>query len=103
MDLKCRKQSCKYNDCFTCRAKNISISHKLYCDSFDNDPTKNIRDTSSCMFEEAPNYSSHRVKKHMRVACGARCIFNEQGICIANGLTINPVDETPYCITYVKP
>lgn len=103
MDLKCRKQSCRYNNHFTCRAKNISVSTKLDCESFQNDSCKNIRDTSMCMFDEAPLYAPHREKKGMRVACSAKCLFNEQGTCVANGLTINAINENPECMTHIKP
>ena len=103
MDLKCRKQSCKYNNCFTCQAKNICINSHLDCESFDHDPNKDIRDTSRCMFDEAPAYAPHRAKQHMRVTCAAKCLFNEQGTCIANGLTVNSINEKPLCITYISP
>ena len=67
MDLKCRKTACAYNHNFTCRAKNLSISRKVECESYKHDPDKDIRDTSRCMFQEAPKYAPHREKKGMRV------------------------------------
>lgn len=103
MDLKCRKQSCRFNNCFSCMAHNLCVSSKLECETFKNDPDKNIRDTSKCMFDEPPTYAPHRAKQHMRVTCAAKCLFNDKGICIANGLTINSVDEKPYCVTHIKP
>ena len=103
MDLKCRKTSCVYNDHFTCTAKNIAISYHLLCDTYKDDPYKKVRDTSRCMFDEAPSYAPHRAKQHMRIACGARCLFNEQGTCTANGLTINSIEDSPFCMTHLKP
>lgn len=103
MDLKCRKLNCKYNNGFACQAKNIAIKRELSCGTFKLDPDKRVRDTSICMFDEAPTYSKHREKKNMKVVCSATCLFNEQGFCNANGLTVNVIDECPYCITYVKP
>lgn len=103
MDLKCRKTTCKYNNYFSCRARNISVNTTLDCNSYEYDPNKSVRDTSCCMFDEAPKYAPHRAKKHMRVTCAAKCIFNEQGTCIANGLTINSIAECPKCMTYLKP
>ena len=55
------------------------------------------------MFDEAPKYAPHREKKNMRIACAAKCLFNEQGVCVANGLTINSLDNLPYCMTHIKP
>ena len=103
MDLKCRKLTCKHNNHYTCTAKNISIAPGLECNSFEPDPTKKVKDVSRCMFEEAPKYAPHREKKSMRIACSAKCLFNEQGTCTANGLTINSVKELPLCITHIKP
>lgn len=103
MDLKCRKTNCKYNNYYTCMAHNISIANKLSCETFDLDEAKETKDTSRCMFEEAPTYAPHREKKHLRVACAAKCLFNEQGVCVANGLTINPISECPLCMTFIKP
>lgn len=103
MDLKCRKLNCKYNNGFSCRAKNIAIARELSCATFELDPSKRVRDTSLCMFDEAPTYAPHREKKGMRVTCAAKCLFNEQGCCTANGLTVNVIKECPYCITWIKP
>ena len=103
MDLKCRKTTCLYNNGYSCRAKNISITNKLECDTYSFDETKEVRDTSRCMFEEAPDYAPHREKKSLRVACMAKCLFNEQGTCVANGLTVNSISECPLCMTYIKP
>ncbi|MBO7527234.1 MAG: DUF1540 domain-containing protein [Clostridia bacterium] len=103
MDLKCRKTKCKYNNGFTCKAKSITVSEKTECDTYECDSEKDTRDTSRCMFEEAPAYSPHREKKSLKVGCSAtKCLFNENGICIANGLTINAIAENPLCMTYIK-
>ena len=103
MDLKCRKTTCKYNNHYTCVAKNIAIATELECTSYENDPNKRVKDTSKIMFEEAPSYAPHREKKSMRIACAAKCLFNEQGVCVANGLTVNSVSDIPLCITHIKP
>lgn len=103
MDLKCRKLVCKYNNHYTCTAKNIAISTDFSCESYKKDHEKQVKDTSRCMFEEAPSYAPHREKKSMRIACKARCLFNEQGVCVANGLTLNAICECPYCITHINP
>lgn len=103
MDLKCRKTNCVYNNYYTCMAKNIEIGCGLACESYEKDLKKSVRDNSRCMFDEAPKYAPHRAKKHIRIACCAKCIFNVQGTCTANGLTINSIDEKPLCMTFLKP
>lgn len=103
MDLKCRKTQCKYNNYFTCKAKNITVNLGTKCETFENDPQKETKDTSRCMFEETPKYAPHREKKSLKVGCSATgCLFNENGNCIANGLTINAINETPLCVTFIK-
>ena len=104
MDLKCRKTQCKYNNGFTCVARGgITVSEHTRCDTFELDENKDIRDTSRCMFEEAPTYAPHREKKSLKVGCSAsKCLFNENGNCIANGLTINAIAESPLCMTFIK-
>ena len=103
MDLKCRKTTCKYNNYYTCTAKNIAIANELECRSFVLEPSKQVKDASRCLFEEAPTYAPYREKKGVRVACAAKCLFNEQGVCVANGLTVNSICDTAYCITHIKP
>ena len=103
MDLKCRKTTCKYNKHYTCVAKNLAITAEISCQSYEHDSTKNVKDSSRCMFEETPRYAPHREKKKLRVACGAKCLFNEQGVCVANGLTVNSCEEIPICMTHIKP
>ena len=103
MDLKCRKTTCKYNNYYTCIAKSIAIANELECRSFVLEPSKQVKDASRCLFEEAPTYAPYREKKGTRVACAAKCLFNEQGVCVANGLTVNSVKDIPCCITHINP
>lgn len=103
MDLKCRKTTCKFNNNYTCNAKSINVTSRLACDTFSFDETKEVRDTSRCMFEEAPTYAPHREKRRQTVDCSAKCLFNENGTCVANGLTINAINECPLCMTFIKP
>ena len=46
----------------------------IYSMVFQNDPNT----------DEAPKYAPHREKKNMRIACASKCLFNEQGVCVAN-------------------
>ena len=103
MDLRCRKTQCKFNNHYTCKARSICIGKGMECETYENNPDKEVPDTSRCMFEEAPKYAPQREKKRMKVTCMSKCLFNKNGICIANGITVNSLKNCPYCITYIRP
>ncbi|MBQ3494455.1 MAG: hypothetical protein IJA69_03480 [Clostridia bacterium] len=104
MDIICRKQSCRFNEDFRCNAKKIDVNRKVHCDTFEKDPNKNQpADTSSHIFDETPpKYASHRETKVGCIACKANCLFNDHGICEANGITINDIKNCPFCVTYLE-
>ena len=35
MDIRCRKTICKYNDRYTCRAKDILVDNKVICSTYE--------------------------------------------------------------------
>ena len=101
MDIRCRKTSCKYNEKQTCQAKEILVNKKIMCNTFEKEDDKPEIDRSKLIFSEAPEYAHQRDVKTMKIGCETDCIFNNDGKCIANGITINALIE-PYCITYLK-
>ncbi|MDD4275686.1 MAG: DUF1540 domain-containing protein [Clostridia bacterium] len=98
MNLKCKEMRCKYNHNFYCTAKNVNITEKTYCATFDD--SGKIKKYANHIFEEkaeadlVPN--SHKVK----VLCSAECIFNSGGHCIANGITVMQ-EKHPLCQTFL--
>lgn len=100
MDIRCRKTSCKYNDKQTCQAKEILIGKKVDCATFVKG-NKNQPDLSKSIFQETPEFARQRDVKTMKIGCKADCIFNEEGKCTANGITVNSLIE-PYCMTFLK-
>ncbi len=101
MDIRCRKQKCKYNDHFTCKAKNICVSKNAICIRYEEDVDKDIIDTSKDIFNRTPIYSPQRDSKTIKIACQAKCLLNKDGQCIANGITINDYRKKPYCMTFI--
>jgi hypothetical protein len=47
--------------------------------------------------------AEYRHNKKLTLRCKAHCLFNNQCKCIANGITVNPINEVPKCITFLKP
>ncbi len=101
MDIRCRKTSCKYNLKQTCQAKEILVNKKIICDTFEKQEGKPEIDRSKLIFSEAPEFARQRDVKTMKIDCKTDCIFNYDGKCVANGITVNALIE-PFCITYLK-
>ena len=105
MDLRCRKTTCKYNKDLTCMAKNVDITQKLVCKTFELDKGKEKQDFSKLIFSEnPPKIADYRHLRDMCLKCNAKCLFNNEGACLANGITINAsMQKEPKCMTYLKP
>jgi len=103
MDIRCRKTNCKYNDRLTCTAEGILVSPKIVCKAYSGVEGKG-RDYSKNLFEApTPNFAGYRHTKKLSLKCEAKCLFNRDGNCIANGITVNDLDDTAKCITFAKP
>lgn len=101
MDIRCRKQDCKFNDRFTCTAKSLKVSFQGGCDIYEK-TEKKVTDTTKKLFSHLPEYAPQRDVKNFKIECCASCILQKEGRCIANGITINDWKEKPVCMTIVK-
>ena len=105
MDIKCRKTSCKYNNAYTCRARDVNISGHTSCLTFDADAEKSAEDFSKNMFEaDTENYANSRHIREVNLICDStHCLFNKEGKCSANGITV--IDEghsKTACATFIE-
>lgn len=105
MDLRCRKTTCKYNDRLTCTAKSVEISSKRDCKRFEKEKGKEEIDFSNAIFSDnPPKITDYRHMKDMCLTCQARCLFNHEGKCVSNGITVNgATTNEPKCMTFLKP
>ena len=105
MDLRCRKTTCKFNKDLTCMAKSVGITQKLVCKTFELDKGKEEQDFSKPIFSEnPPKIADYRHLRDVCLKCNAKCLFNNEGCCLANGITINAsLQKEPKCMTYLKP
>ena len=101
MDIRCRKLNCKYNDRFTCRAKELLVKRDGNCAVYEK-TDKEVHDVSKSLFSKNHNYAPQRDVKRFKIECDAPCILKKEGRCIANGITINDWKEKPVCMTIVK-
>lgn len=101
MDIRCRKTSCKFNDKYTCRAKEILIKKNIECEKFQN--AKPPIDKTKWIFtDNPPIYAPQRDSATISIICRAHCLFNKDGKCVANGITLNDLNEKPLCMTFLK-
>ena len=92
-DLKCKREGCLFNKNCRCSAKHITISSAAECKSY----------------VASENYEKHEKSKIKQKAvrintiadCNATgCIFNNCGVCRANGITVATLDKNlPECLT----
>ena len=103
MDIRCRKGLCKYNDRFTCKADAILVDDEVVCTKYLRDENKqDVQDVTKTLFSEKPSYAPQRDSKTLEIKCRANCLFNHNGICVSNGITLNSIKEKPYCISYLR-
>ena len=106
MDLKCKKLNCKHNDACACMSKSIKVNRLCECATFeknDTDEDKQHQDMRRDMFEVAPEIHPFRHNKEMSIECSAECLFNRDGICKSNGISVMNGKRSGVCITNIEP
>ena len=105
MDLKCKKLDCKYNNKFACMAKSIDVTENLVCKTFeknndlDEDQKQNVPKT---MFNKTPKYHPYRHIRNVCINCKAKCLFNHDGDCHSNGISVANEKTCAKCYTFAK-
>jgi hypothetical protein len=101
MDIVCRKTKCKYNKNYVCQADGILINKQIICSTYIPSEKEEI-DYSDNLLERTPTYATYRVIHDLNLLCKTNCLFNHNGQCEANGITVNSINEKPFCVTYLK-
>lgn len=94
VDLKCNKCECVNNSHCNCTAKHISIDKQTYCDSY---KESNYKKNS----EYSDEISQPLIRNNIDVNCNAKCVFNNNGTCIANGISVSNINNEPECSTFL--
>ena len=94
IDLKCKCTNCTHNHFCNCEADNIMVTKGTRCETF----TPSFSKTT----EYADEILEPLVRKSVDVDCNAPCLFNKQGTCIANGITISIGDNKAKCESFLK-
>jgi len=107
MDINCKKCECVHNKSCSCCAKRIKVGSKVDCETYEYSE-KNAQDlkqqTAKNMFEISNQIQGHIANKGATIYCDAICLFNKEGICKANGISVLEKNgKTPFCATQIKP
>lgn len=91
-DLKCKRKNCLYNKYCNCTAHRIEVAKSTKCTTYED-----------CGYEkqehdEIPQPPS---RKNTNVGCQANCIFNDNHVCKANGISVITNDFSPECCTFM--
>ena len=106
MDLKCRNLDCRNNDCYSCTRKGIIVNNHSYCKDYEKctelseEQQQNVPQT---MFDKKAKLHPYRHNKTVDIECGADCLFNHEGKCLANGIAVQNLNpRSAKCVTYMK-
>ena len=102
MDIRCRKTGCSYNDKYTCTARGILIKKNCECEKYKKSDRAVVDKTKWLFSDTPPIYAPQRNSSTMEIDCNASCLFNLNGKCVANGITLNDIKEKPLCVTFLK-
>lgn len=95
-DLKCKRQGCEYNKNCNCTAKKVEVSKNTICNTYE---------ASEDAAPQEEKIGQPPIRKDIKVGCKANCLFNTDGKCIANGITVqsttlNSTEKQPTCCTF---
>lgn len=93
-DIKCKRQGCVYNKNCNCTAKTIEVTKNTEC--------KTYEPSNEAEVGEVEKIGQPPIRKDTEVGCKANCLFNQNQVCSANGITVQTCDNTacPNCCTY---
>ena len=97
-DLKCGLKGCKYNKGYCCCSKEINVDCNTDCTTYAPDENKR-----KSLFEAGDEFARADYSVDTTVSCGADCVFNKDGRCVANGITVmGDGDSEGSCLTFIK-
>ena len=106
MDIKCKKCECKHNKSYTCCASHIKVGRDVDCETyeFNEHNAESLKQHASQNMFETSDLSPRVANKSVKISCDAKCLFNCEGICKANGITVQEghgFNNTPCCVTQI--
>ncbi len=93
-DIKCKRKGCQYNKNSNCTAKTISVTEDTQCKTYKASNEKEVGTVEK--IGQPP------IRNNIEASCDAKCIFNKDHTCSANGITILTLEDKtcPNCCTF---
>ena len=94
MEIRCKKEDCKFNTGCSCKAGMLEVDNKHHCATYSNDPLKEelIKEEGS-IFEVADKIAPNHLL-NVPLECAAKnCLYNKSSQCHADGISVIDVDE----------
>lgn len=93
-DLKCKRTGCVFNKSSNCTAKHIDVSKSTACETYE--PSNEVEIGEVSEIRQVP------IRKNIEVGCDAKCLFNQNHHCKANGITVQTTTNKncPNCCTF---
>ncbi|PKK96141.1 MAG: hypothetical protein CVV59_00040 [Tenericutes bacterium HGW-Tenericutes-4] len=106
MDISCKKTNCIYNESNHCTARAITVGSDLDCKTFARDSSKLMPASYSLnksLFEIGEIEKHFTEHEQIDVGCKAKsCVFNKEGVCSANGISVLSSRKSAFCATSIK-
>lgn len=93
-DVKCKRKGCRFNKNLNCSAKELSVKSDTGC--------KTYKPSNEAEVGEIEKVGQPPIRKDIPVACDAKCLFNIDHKCSANGITVQTCENISYpnCCTF---
>ena len=91
-DLKCKRQNCKFNKDCNCSAAKVDVAKSTACLTYED---TGLKKHQTDQIKQPPK------RKNTSVKCEAKCIFNDNSTCKANGISVMTNDFNPECCTFM--
>ncbi len=97
-DLKCGLKSCSFNKGYCCCSKSVCVNASADCTTFAPSEEKSRSD-----FEAGSDFVRADYSVDTAVSCSADCVFNKDGVCVSNGITVmREGNSDAACLTFTK-
>jgi len=97
-DLKCGMSACVRNKAYSCVAKTIRVSGRTDCKTYT--PSEEKRRS---LMEAGEDFATRNYSVDTEVKCDAKCVFNRDRVCYANGITVmSGKSADALCFTFIK-
>lgn len=94
-DLKCKRKGCIHNKNCNCTAAKIYVSKNTDCKTYQ--PSFENKENEPSKVTQPP------IRQNISVKCKANCLFNQNSICSANGISVQTLNDKtePNCCTFL--